>query len=1508
MTKLLLKKMRWLSIAMLVITSLPYILSAQQVTLKSEAPSQSLQPITGHNNLRKLARTYDKQAGSESSVSSVGDNALLRRLYELELLRDPATGLIPEDIRAKELAFAQQMNERSGNKAGRRNARIIENWKARGPYNVGGRTRALAIDLENENILLAGGVSGGMWRSEDNGATWFKTTGSNEMQSVTSVAQDPRPGFTNVWYYATGERIGNSAGAGGGAFFGGNGIYKSTDGGRSWSILPFTADNHPQFNTAYDITFNLAIHPATGDLYAATWMGIRRSTDGGATFINALPAATDTYTDVMVTPGGVLYATFDSDGTANPKGIFRSTDGITWTNITPVGYPAPTGQNAVTWGRAVLGYTPTDENIIYVFTDSNLASGAGFLWRYTHGAATPWTNLSGNLPAFGGTVGNLNTQTGYNMIVKVHPTNPNIVFLAGTNLYRSPNGFTSRVGMSWIGGYSPANNVSMYPNQHPDHHVLLFYPSNPSKALSATDGGIHYTDNILSSNAGILPVSWTSKNNGYLTTQPYTVSVNPQGTGDHLMAGFQDNGSWFTSTSTLTTPWSEALTGDGSYNAFADNGVTRYASSQNGNIYRLNYSSADAAGGTYSSFTRVTPAGAAGFSFVNPFVLDPTNDNMMYLPVGTRIWRNDNLDEVPIFSNATTGVNWTSLANSQVPAGNTITAIAVTTIPANRIYYGTNAGLIFRIDNANVADQPKTDIATGKGLTANGFVVSITVDPANGDRVFAVFSNYGVRSIFYSADAGNSWTDISGNLEENPSGTGTGPSVRWLAIEGNSDRYYVGTSTGLYSTTEINGAATVWTQEDVDGIGNVVVPMVKTRPDGFVAIASHGNGLYTGRFEVSALPSPTLTLTNPVADFEVFKNSPNTIIDITNVFTDSDGDPVTYSVVNNNPALVTATVEGNLLTLAYAPNARGSAIIGILAKSGNEANAQPFTVTVRDIDFALYSKNTAVFNTRPSQLFTDLGNSLAQSADDITVPEGQTWTIDKVLAGGSSTGAIVLNAMHVVIYNDNSGVPGTAVYQSGAIVPASGTVLGDVELVLPAPANLGPGKYWVSVYAQSPLNGGGQWFWKTSSTVTGTQAHFKDPGNLFGRGLLNWTPQSTAFAPPVTPPLDMLFILLGKGTGFNAPTPAAPSDLHALYSTDTRFDLTWVDNATDETGYLIERSIDSAGFMPYATVAPNDTTFSDTEHFDRTITYYYRVAAIGLSDTSAYSNIDSVAVLPDAPVAKLATFVLPGFFVANWNSSIGASTYELDVSSDGFATFLPGFQARPVSATYQLVWGTQWGKQYSYRVRAVNAGGESENSNTIIAASIRDLKLDAVCSDNPDAQRRWRINNPNPFAVDVQWGVHKTAQQGILSAAPGYTYFETNTVKGSNTTIISWTNDFFIPRIDVKGSSKKECRGIESDNSTARYGNEDDGLSTESPFIIDAWPNPTKEKFSIMIASPYEDEVEIEILGLQGERLFNSKTASNVILEVDASRYPAGMYLIKAKQLMFNQTLKLIKQ
>ena len=215
--------------------------------------------------------------------------------YQYMKLRDPKTGKIPANIRQKELEFAATLPVRSSNQSlgktsGPAGASVVSNsWQLRGPHNVGGRTRALGIDKMNESILLAGGVSGGMWRSTDGGASWTKTTGPDQLHSVTCLVQDTRTSHTNTWYYGTGENRGNSAsGDGSNSFYLGDGIFKSTDGGVKWTQLPSLTRNSPQdFSHASELIWNVAIDPSnTGEdeVYAAAYGVIYRSIDGGCHF------------------------------------------------------------------------------------------------------------------------------------------------------------------------------------------------------------------------------------------------------------------------------------------------------------------------------------------------------------------------------------------------------------------------------------------------------------------------------------------------------------------------------------------------------------------------------------------------------------------------------------------------------------------------------------------------------------------------------------------------------------------------------------------------------------------------------------------------------------------------------------------------------------------------------------------------------------------------------------------------------------------------------------------------------------------------------------------------------------------------------------------------------------------------------------------------------------------------------------------------------------------------
>ena len=159
----------------------------------------------------RMAKKADKRKG----IIRVKDAPHERLLFEKLILQDPKTNQIPSNVRKRELHFWSKNRNQFTSRTKSQNI----DWKQTGPYNVGGRTRALAIDVTNDNIILAGGVTGGMWRSEDGGASWTKTTSTTEHQSVTAVAQDPRNGFTNIWYYATGELYGSASAMG--AFYAG---------------------------------------------------------------------------------------------------------------------------------------------------------------------------------------------------------------------------------------------------------------------------------------------------------------------------------------------------------------------------------------------------------------------------------------------------------------------------------------------------------------------------------------------------------------------------------------------------------------------------------------------------------------------------------------------------------------------------------------------------------------------------------------------------------------------------------------------------------------------------------------------------------------------------------------------------------------------------------------------------------------------------------------------------------------------------------------------------------------------------------------------------------------------------------------------------------------------------------------------------------------------------------------------------------------------------------------
>jgi len=1104
----------------------------------------SAQKTTTKYNFNNISRQdvkalYDSRKGAVGGKPApVGDKAADRMNYEFELLKDPNTGKIPNNIREKEINFSRKIPKGnllkgSLNKSSKKTSGAIGEWVARGPGNVGGRTRALALDLMDENIILAGGVSGGLWRSTDAGQNWTRVTKPDQNPSITAITQDPRPGHNNTWYYATGETIGNSA-SGNEAIFRGTGVYKSINNGVDWSQIENTTDGSVTNITEPDYMSSIAVDPTNGDVYVATLNSVFRLKEGNINnmFVGLILKPQNALSEIAITPLGKIYATFNKNG-ATQGGILVSDDGDTWTDITP------TDLSTANYGRTVIAIDPQNENTVW-FLSVNQSNNQGLLWRYQADATpgTEWENRTSGLPNTTGGFAWLNTQFGFNMLIKVHPTNSNIVFVGGTNLHRSIDGFTTPVGNSgWIGGYNKSGKEEAYTNHHADQHNLVLLPSNPSIAISANDGGLFRTENILAQS-----VSYTSLNNNYLTTQPFTLSFDTEGTNTTLLSGFQDNGTWVSGSDAITDPWAEMFSGDGSYNAVADGAQTLYVSTQYGNLHRLNFDE----NFNYVSSARITMDQNKGFAFLAPFVLDPNDDNIMYMPSAGSMWANSNLDEIPTGSSDNAKKNWHKYDKKAL--GTPITAVDASTYPVqHRIYFGAQGGGIFRADNAHTKNPIiSLNLAKGQGL-GPGQINCIYVDPTDSDRVFIVKPNYGVRSIHMSENAGATWIDISGNLEENTDGTGNGPSVRWITMIGNNDGYLVGTSTGLYGTTTLAGLNTVWTREDMNMDGNLllqdaVVTMVKTRKDGFAAAAIHGNGLFSANYAVTPRQQPTLFNTNNIANKNISNKLGTYNIDLNNNFTSTLNSPITLEVTNSRPDLFTATATNGILYLTdIDPDIEGVAGITLTASSGSEKTATEFNITTSE--FGFYNQTTTeqiVYYTRAQE---DPVNTMTQrSADDFVIPEGATWTINRVKAQGSDlfTPQIeTINDAQVTIFNDDNGKPGTVAYTTGLVnnlnQTESGTEL-DVSIPFPTEAVLQSGKYWLEVHVKlNYFPGYRAWYWANTTDIVGDEALYIAPeGDQSGlqtfpnnSKVADWTPISETDKYAGSPPRDLLFKIYG---------------------------------------------------------------------------------------------------------------------------------------------------------------------------------------------------------------------------------------------------------------------------------------------------------------------------------------------------------------------------------------------
>ncbi len=992
-----------------------------------------------------------------------------RLKFEFDLQKNPKTGKIPKGIKQLELKAAQRVpvfGQQASSNGSVQKSNADVTITTRGPGNLGGRTRAIAFDVRNSNIMLAGGVSSGVFRSTDKGASWTKVSSNDEIHDVTAIAQDPRAGNQDTWYYGTGE-VESSASLG--ADYLGHGIWKSTDNGLTWTALTSTQTDLEEFDEDFDYVHRLVVDPTNGYVYAAAAEAIHRSTDGGATWTTVLGNTSDVkYTDIVVTSTGRLYAAFD--GTLTEHGVWTSTTGTLnqWTKIGGAG----AANNHANWnakdnyGRVVLAIAPSNENIVYALYDNKTESSCSgtpapeaemFVWNQS---TTTWTDLSANLPDEAGcSSGNdpFAVQGGYDLVVKVKPDDASMVFIGGTNLYRSTDGFSTTANTTRIGGYKDATGYSAYNlgggvTHHPDIHEVVFAPDNNDVLFCGSDGGIHSAD-ITNTVVG-----WADLNTNYITYQYYHSEISPDNGSNLVIGGAQDNGT--TAISTGTTGFGVAG-GDGVAVGLISGSTTgdfhALYGFQEGDIIRETY-----VGGAADDYFEIKPATVANSIFITYFHLNQDNTNYLYYADGQELYRTriaKTIEDGTVTGDSNTG--WEKLTGVGGATSDNIRSMATSrggsysTTDANRkLYIGTEDGEVFRLNDPAFTTAATAPTGITPGGAGGGVVSGIAVHPENDNEVLVVYSNYGITNVFHTTNANAAtptWTAVEGSTTAVQLA-----SIRsCLIVKGTSSNYYfVGTSTGLYCTSTLNGGSTVWEKVGSDKIGYAVVSSMRLRPsdNNFVA-GTHGNGMFQLSF--SNCTNPTVAVTgntpfcqgdNVVLDAGTYANAPNTYSWTGGATTQ------TVSYTGSGTYTVTVTVDGGCSGTATVqttsntpPTASISGNTGYCSSGGSttldagshtsymwsngmstqtiSAMAGTYTVTVKDDNnCAATATKSVTQNTSPTPT---IGGSLTYCTGGSTTLDAGSYTSYLWSNAAATQTTSATAGIYTVTVTDGSGCTGT---------------------------------------------------------------------------------------------------------------------------------------------------------------------------------------------------------------------------------------------------------------------------------------------------------------------------------------------------------------------------------------------------------------------------------------------------------------------------------------------------
>lgn len=761
---------------------------------------------------------------------------------------DPATGIVPKE---RLMRVYQELEKNP-------KTRLTNPLQWNGTSaNMGGRTRAIMWDPNDPTgkKVWAGGVTGGLWYRDDitnDMVEWQPVNDFWSSLNISCITYDPNNPMT--FYVGTGEAetaliiYRESSGIG-------DGIWRSTNGGQTWSLMESTLD--------FEYITDILVRDEDGQsvIYAGVVSGVYkgsihysypsdglfRSEDGGQTWEQVLPdipgyGAPYAVSDIDLGADGRIYVgTMQNVDIEGGAVILFSDDGFsgTWTVIDQYAEYIKNHAQYNIPARVKVAAAPSDANVVY----AQIAAGYNNYFNYYRGRyvlkstnkGQTWSSVP--LPA-----SDWSTLAWHAFTLRVDPNNATRIFTGGLDMWKSVNSGTSWTKISdWSLMYSGGGDQYL----HADQHDVQFKPGSSTTFITCNDGGVFYTE---TATAGY--PAFMEKNQGYNTLQFYTGAISPEAGSSNYVGGLQDNGTLLYTGQPLTI--NDMISGGDGAACFFDDVDPLMLTSIYYNRYYV-----------FMNYSYLTSLDYESGVFINPADFDVKNNTLYANAVSfsggspnsllriSGIPYNTNGDFIGLTTN--TNVYYSHIkASPHAPAG------------TSNLFIGTQAGRVYKVTNANA--NPQTVEITGNEFPT-AYVSCIAVG-SNENILLVTFSNYGVESLWQTLDGGQSWQNVTGDLPDLP--------VRWaLYHPENDNQVMLATELGIWTTNWVNSPGVSWVQ-DAQGMANVRVDMLTLRDsDNTVLAATHGRGFYTSEF----LLDPGVAIHDQDnAKFSVYPNPSNGII------------------------------------------------------------------------------------------------------------------------------------------------------------------------------------------------------------------------------------------------------------------------------------------------------------------------------------------------------------------------------------------------------------------------------------------------------------------------------------------------------------------------------------------------------------------------------------------------------------------------------------------------------